>query len=71
MVFVLTSIHSLLSKVRGSLAITMILSRLSALVIRYDPLSSVSSNEVPEEKKRDDASEVREETYLNFDEWVP
>jgi hypothetical protein len=62
-VLVLTSIHSFLSNVNGSLAIMMILSRLSALVMRYSPPSWYSSKEVPEEKKREDASEVREVMY--------
>ena len=64
MVFVFTSIHSLLSNVRGSLEIIMIDSLLSALSIRYDPASSVSSKDVPDEKKREEASDVREEMYL-------
>lgn len=38
MVFVFTSIQSLLSNVNGSLAIIMIFSRLSAFVILYRPL---------------------------------
>ena len=63
MVLVLTSIHSFLSNVSGSLAIMMILSRLSALVIRYRPPSWYSSNEVPDEKKREEASDVREVMY--------
>jgi hypothetical protein len=58
MVFVLTSIHSFLSNVNGSLAIMMILSRLSALVMRYRPPSWYSSNEVPDEKNSDEASDV-------------
>jgi hypothetical protein len=32
--------------------------------MRYRPPSWYSSNEVPEEKKREEASEVREEMYL-------
>ena len=63
-VFVLTSIQSLRSNVRGSLDIMIMLSLRSALVIRYIPPCRYSSNEVPEEKKREDASEVREEMYL-------
>ena len=62
-VFVFTSIQSLRSKVSGSLAIMMMLSRLSAFVIRYKPPSAYSSNDVPDEKNRDDASETRLEIY--------
>jgi hypothetical protein len=62
-VFVLTSIHSFLSKVNGSLAIMMMLSRLSALVMRYRPPSWYSSNDVPDEKNRDEASDVLEVMY--------
>jgi len=64
MVFVLTSIQSLRSNVIGSLAIMMISSLLSAFVILYRPGSGVSSNDVPEEKNREDASDVREDMYL-------
>lgn len=63
-VLVLTSIQSLLSNVKGSLAIMITFSRLSALVILYRPPSWYSSNEVPEEKKSEDASEVRDDMYL-------
>jgi hypothetical protein len=65
-VFVLTSIQSLLSKVIGSLAIIMTSSRLSAFVILYKPRSGVSSNEVPEEKNKEEASDVRLEMYLKL-----
>jgi hypothetical protein len=63
-VFVLTSIQSLLSNVSGSLAIIMMFSLLSAFVMRYSPPSWYSSNEVPDEKNSDEASEVADEMYL-------
>jgi hypothetical protein len=34
--------------------------------MRYSPPSWYSSNEVPEEKKREEASDVREEMYLDI-----
>lgn len=61
-VFDLTSIQSLRSKVNGSLAIMIRFSRLSALVMRYMP-SAYSSNDVPEEKNNEAASHVRDVTY--------
>jgi hypothetical protein len=61
-ILVLTSIQSVRSNVSGSLAIMIIRSRLSALVMRYRPADvSYSSNDVPDEKKRDEASDVRDE----------
>jgi len=44
----------------------MISSRLSAFVILYNPGSVVSSNDVPDEKKREEASDVLDEIYLRL-----
>jgi hypothetical protein len=64
-VFDFTSIQSLLSYVIGSLAIIIISSLLSAFVILYKP-GSVSSKLVPDEKNKEEASDVREEMYLEL-----